>query len=106
MQGDILKKKNGNKYLSFDYVSENEEVLKQYFEIWDEIKNKIKAINGDKENDYGKDYMKIKFNSDDDLSLNKLLKFLLMTIVIRYVFSEDGKPYPQPFLGDNRYELV
>ena len=106
MQGDILKKKNGNKYLSFDYVSANEEVLKQYFEIWDEIKNKIKAINGDKENDYGKDYMKIKFNSDDDLSLNKLLKFLLMTIVIRYVFSEDGKPYPQPFLGDNRYELV
>ena len=106
MQGDILKKKNGNKYLSFDYVSENEEVLKQYFEIWDEIKNKIKAINGDKENDYGKDYMKIKFNSDDDLSLNKLLKFLLMTIVIRYVFSEDGKPYPQPFLDDNLYELV
>ena len=106
MQGDILKKKNGNKYLSFDYVNENEEVLKQYFEIWDGIKNKIKAINGDKENDYGKDYMKIKFNSDDDLSLNKLLKFLLMTIVIRYVFSEDGKPYPQPFLDDNLYELV
>ena len=106
MQGDILKKKNGNKYLSFDYVNENEEVLKQYFEIWDGIKNKIKAINGDKENDYGKDYMKIKFNSDDDLSLNKLLKFLLMTIVITYVFSEDGKPYPQPFLDDNLYELV
>ena len=63
-------------------------------------------ISGDKENDYGKDYMKIKFNSDDDLSLNKLLKFLLMTIVIRYVFSEDGKPYPQPFLDDNLYELV
>ena len=106
MQGDILKKKNGNKYLIFDYVNENKEVLKQYFEIWDGIKNKIKAINGDKENDYGKDYMKIKFNSDDYLSLNKLLKFLLMTIVIRYVFSEDGKPYPQSFLDDNLYELV
>ena len=42
------------------------------------IKNKIKAINGD-ECDYGKDDMKIKFNSDDDLPLNKLLKFRLMT---------------------------
>ena len=105
MQGDILKKKNGNKYLSFDYVNENEEVLKQYFEIWDGIKNKIKAINGDKENDYGKDYMKIKFNSDDDLPLNKLLKFHNITIIIRCVFSENGKFYPQLFLDDALYEL-
>ena len=37
----------------------------------DGIKSKIKEINGDKENDYGKDYMKIKFNSDDDLPLKK-----------------------------------
>ena len=69
------------------------------------IKNKIKAINGD-ECDYGKDDMKIKFNSDDDLPLNKLLKFRLMTIIIRCVFSEDGKLYPQLFLDDTLYELV
>ena len=55
---------------------------------------KIKAINGDKENDYGKDYMKIRFNSDDNLPINKLLKFRLMTIIIRSVFSEDDKFYP------------
>ena len=61
---DILKKKNGNKYLSFDSVDENKEVFKKYVGVWDGIKNKIKAINGDTENDYGKDYMKIKFNSD------------------------------------------
>ena len=64
MQLDILKKKNGNKYLSFDSVDENKEVFKKYVGVWDGIKNKIKAINGDKESDYGKDYMKIKFNSD------------------------------------------
>ena len=34
--------------------------------------------------------MKIKFNSDDDLLLNKLLKFRLMTIIIRSVINEDG----------------
>ena len=50
--------------------------------------------------------MKIKFKSDDDLLLNKLLKFLLMTMVIRYGFIEDGKPYQQLFLDDALYELV
>ena len=95
-----IEKKNGNKYLIFGSVTDNKEVLKQYFEIWDGIKNKIKAINDDKENDYGKDYMKIQFNSEDDLPLNKLLKFLLMTIIITYVFSENGQPYPQIFLDD------
>ena len=50
--------------------------------------------------------MKIKFNSDDDLPLNKLLKFRVMTIIIRSVINEDGKFYPQVFLDDTLYELV
>ena len=49
--------------------------------------------------------MKIRFNSDDDLPLNKSLKFYLMTEIIRRVFSEDGKLYPQLFLDDTYYEL-
>ena len=49
--------------------------------------------------------MKSKSNSDDDLSLNKPLKFHLMTITIRSVFEEDGKLYPQVFLDDTLYEL-
>ena len=96
---DILKKKNGNKYLIFNSVDENKEVLKRYTDIWDGIKNKIKATN------YGKDYMAIKFNSDSDMLLNKPLKFLLLTIIIRCVFSEDGKLYPQFFLDNTLYEL-
>ena len=55
--------------------------------------------------DYEKDYMKIKFNSDDNLPLNKQLKFHLMNITIRSVFEEDGKRYPQVFLDDTLYEL-
>ena len=100
-----IEEKNGNKYLIFDSVDENKEVLKKYADVWDGIKNKIKAINGDKENDYGKDYMKIKFNSDDDLPLNKLLTFHLMAIIIRCVFSEDGTLYPELFLDDTLHEL-
>ena len=49
--------------------------------------------------------MKIKFNSDDKLSLNKPLKFRLMTITIRSVFEEDGKLYPQVFPDGSLYEL-
>ena len=49
--------------------------------------------------------MEIKFNSGNDLPLNKLLKFHLMAIIIRCVFSEDGKLYPQFFLDDALYEL-
>ena len=49
--------------------------------------------------------MKIKFNSDDDLPLNKPLKFHMMAIIIRSVFEEDGKLYPQVFLDDTLYEL-
>ena len=89
-----IEEKNGNKYLIFDSVDENKEVLKKYADVWDGIKNKIKAINGGKENDYGKDYIKIKFISDDELPLNKPLKFHAMTVIIRSIFDEDGKLYP------------
>ena len=50
--------------------------------------------------------MKIKFNSGDDLPLNKSLKFRLMTITTRSDFEEDGKFYPQIFLDDTLYELT
>ena len=49
--------------------------------------------------------MKIKFNSDDNLSLNKRLKIYAMMITIRSVFEEDGKLYPQVFLDDALHEL-
>ena len=64
---------------------------------------KIKEVSND-ECDYEKDYMKIKFNSDDNLPLNKPLKFRNMTITIRSVFKEDSKLYPQFFLDDTLYE--
>ena len=99
-----IEEKNLNKYLIFDSTDENKEPLKKYQDLWSEIKNKIEAVSSG-ECDYEKDYMKIKFNSDDDLPLNKPLKFHNMTITIRSVFEEDGKLYPQVFLDDTLYEL-
>ena len=48
--------------------------------------------------------MKIKFNSDNNLPPNKPLKFHAMTIIIKSVFEEDNKLYPQVFLDDCLYE--
>ena len=69
-----------------------------------ELETKSKKISGD-ECDYEKDYMKIKFNSDENLPLNKQLTFHNMTITIRSVFEENGNLYPQVFLDDALYEL-
>ena len=99
-----IEEKGVNKYLIFDSTDENKELLKKYNDVWNGIKNKIEEVSSG-ECDYEKDYMKIKFNSDDDLPLNKQLKFHNMTITIRSVFEEDGKLYPQVFLDDTLYEL-
>ena len=49
--------------------------------------------------------MEIKFNSDDDLPLNKILKLHNLTITVRSVFEEDGKYYPQVLLDECLYQL-
>ena len=99
-----IEEKGVNKYLIFDSTDENKELLKKYSDVWNGIKDKIKEVSSGL-CDYEKDYMKIKFNADDDLPLNKPLKFHNMTIVIRSVFEEDGKLYSQVFLDDTLYEL-
>ena len=91
-----IEEKGVNKYLIFDSTDENKELLKKYNDVWNGIKDKIKEVSSG-ECDYEKDYMKIKFNSDDDLPLNKPLKFHNMTITIRSVF--------EVFLDDTLYEL-
>ena len=74
-----VKENNGSKYLIFNSTDKNKEVLKKYNELWDEIKNEIETINGDKTSEhssaeYDKDFIKIKFDTDDNLPLNKNTK--------------------------------
>ena len=88
----------------FDSINENKELLKKYKDVFNGIRDKIKEISSDK-CDYKKDFMKIKFNSDDKLPLNKPLKLYNMNITIRSVFEEGGKLYPQIVLDDTLYEL-
>ena len=65
--------------------------MEKYTELWDEIKNKIETISGDKPIKYGKDLMKIRFESDDDLPLGKILSIPVFIIDVGYVFKEDNK---------------
>ena len=51
----------------------------------------------DKPGEYGKNFMKIKFNLDDNLSLNKILKLHNLTVVVRFDFKGDKKYYLQFF---------
>ena len=80
-------------------------MFKQYTELWDGIKNEIETVNGSKKSEYDKDFTEIKFDSDDDLLLNKLLKFQRMTITVGSVFEDEGKFYPQAYLDECLYEL-
>ena len=80
-------------------------MLGKYTKLWDEIKYHIQTINAGKSGKYDKDYVKIKFNSDDNLTLNKILKLHMLTIIVRSVFEEDGKCYPHIFLDKCLYEV-
>ena len=62
--GGYIEEINGDEYIIFD--SRDKELLKKYNDVFNGIMDKIKKITNDK-CDYEKDYMKIKFNSDDDL---------------------------------------
>ena len=63
-------------------------------------------MNGGKKLEYGKDFEKIRFESNDDLPINRPVKLFLLTIIIRCVFSKDSKFYPQLLLDDALYKLV
>ena len=99
-----IDQKDSNKYLVFDSTDKNKKLLKRYDDVFNGIMDKIKEIDDDWL-EYTEDYMKIRFTSDDNLPLNKPLKFYNMTVTIRCVFSEDNKLYPQVFLDEALYSL-
>ena len=92
----FIEEENGSKYLNIALTNSNSEVLKKYSQFWKGIKDEILKINGSVR-EYDKNYMKIKFDSDDNLPLNVVLKFRILTIVIRCIFEKDGKYYPHFF---------
>ena len=93
-----------NKYLVFSLTDKNKEALDNYTELWDEIKNEIEAIRGIEPIKYGNDFMKIKFESDDNLPLGKVLNIPVCIIIVQSVFQESKNYYPQVHLHECFYE--
>ena len=94
----FIEEKEEHKYVNIALTDINNEVLTKYAEVWNVIKDCIKRITNNKSGEYDKDYMKIEFNSDDDIPLNKRLNFLSVTTIIRNIFEKDGKYYSHIFL--------
>ena len=83
--------------------------IKKYRELWDGIKNKIEIIN---DGDYNfveckcqKSFTKTRFNTNDDLPLNKPFNLNMLTIIVISVYEDQGKSYPQVSLDECLYEL-
>ena len=62
-------------------------------------------MNNKNSDDYDEKHMKIKFNSDDKLPLNKTIEIPIITIVVGAVFHENNKCYPRVFLHECLYKL-
>ena len=95
---------DGNKFLIIN--SENGDIMQKYQEAFNGIKEIIKKINDyNQPIKYNDNYMKIKFNTDDNIPLNKIIYFPTITIIIRSITKKDEKYYPQLFLDDCLYEV-
>ena len=93
-----------NKYLPLAPTNENKEKIKKFEELWIKIRDLIRSITKTSD-DYDDKYMKIKYNSDDELPLNKTIEIPTMTVVVRAIFLENSKYYPLVFLDECLYKL-
>ena len=99
-----FEEKDGDKYLIISH--KNGGTIQKYQELFDRLKEIIKKIN-----DYSQpikcddNYMKIKFNTDDNIALNKIIYLATITVTIRSITNKDNKYYLQVFLDDCFYQV-
>ena len=93
-----FKEEHGEKYFILD-------LIEKYEEVFSEIRSEIKTINGGRKLLYENDYAKIGVNTDDDVPLNKQLKFPTLIVIIRCVFQKGEELDPLIYLDECFYEL-
>ena len=102
MKGQFEKGKDDAWYL---VISDDDDVFKKLVDIFESIKNKITEKKWDLVK-YDKHYLKIKFESNNILPTSKDVNISMAAIIIRAIFAQDGKYYPQLFLDDGLYKNV
>ena len=80
----------------------NKDVL-NVFDMFNFISDKINKIDGDVKQVHG--YIRLKFNSDVDLPLDKLIKFYTLTVIVACVIHKGDKFYPDIYIDECIYEL-
>ena len=94
-----FKEKNSENYLIIDSTD-------KYEDVFSGIKSEVETLNQGKELFYERNYAKIRINTDDNLLLNKPLKFRTLTIIIGCLLQKDEKLYSQISLDKCLYEIV
>ena len=97
-----FEQNENNKYLKLILKSQRQKII--YVKIWEEIKKLINEV--DEFSNYDKDYDAISFETHDILSLNSIINIYSMAIVIRSVFKDNNKFYPQIYLTNCTYNKV
>ena len=95
---------NKSKYLTLVPTNESKQIIKKYEEMWSKIRDLIRSITKNSD-DYDEKYMKIMYNLDEELPLNKTIEIPSMLIVAKAAFYENNKYYPQVFLDECLYKL-
>ena len=102
MKGQFKKVKGDNvRYL---IIFDDADILRKFANIQKSIRAKIEENTG-RIVQYDRDYMRIKFERNDNLPTDDIVKMHLVKIIIRSAVAQNGKLYPQLFLDDVLYEL-
>ena len=101
LRGKFKKGKDDNAWHLI--ISGDADNLRKFANIWKRIRAKIEETSDDFVQ-YDKDYMKIKFESNDILPTDNIINMHQVTIIIRLVFQKDDKLYPQIYLDDCLYK--
>ena len=91
-----------SKYLTL--VPTNKSKEKKYEELWSKIRDLIRSI-AKSFVDHDEKYIRIKFNLDDELPLNKTIEVSTLTIVVRATFLGNNNYYPQVFFDECLYKI-
>ena len=84
------------------FTSKSQKMM--YMRIWEEIKKVINKV--DEFSNYDEKYDVISFDTDDILSLNSIINIYSITIIIKSVFKDNNKFYPQIYLTNCRYNKI
>ena len=91
----VFRKSGKDRYLIFCKTQENKRMSENYTKIFDEIKIQIVSITDDDVFVMGKDFVRIKTETDDVLSYNEQINVPVCVIAISTIFKENEVYYPE-----------